>query len=602
MSDHDLQRTQKLDEAYAAYLEAEEAGTPLDKHEFAARYPELADELTAHEDFDRLATALRETISLEPQEGAREFPAGAVVGEYRIVEEIGRHGQGVVYKARHLKFEQVVALKISRSESKPTEESLRLFAVEVENQARVDHPNIIPVYGGGDHQGCLFFTMKLIERGDLTRAMAGSPLSPREAARLTSMIARAVHHAHQRQILHRDLKPSNVLLDAEGRPFVSDFGLSTRLGSHRSKDEIVGAPAFMSPEQTRGESTVLSDVYGLGTILYWMLTCRIPFDGRSLGEVLDKVCHQPPTPPHEANPRLNSWRDRNLEAICLKCLEKDPHQRYGSAEVLADDLDRWLRDDLPQHVPVAKSDRLRLWCKRNPVVAGLALTALVTLILVAVAAAALLRAQESALAQTKRDIESHQDPDTDMNQGVRRLLNELDDAELQAALRTKDAQALQQMCIAAVKRMPQGNAVASVFVVGPDKTILADSTPDAIGFSVVNREYARRGFEEGSADDTFLSKEIYRARSDELYKYAIVRRVRDEQGDVLGLLAASVAPESSMAYKRQEDLIGQLELWTGIVLLPPALLLIGSLWWALRRVGGAAKHNSARIANTAGPS
>lgn len=588
----------KLDDAYAAYLEAEERGTPLDKQAFAAMYPELIDELAAHEDFDRLASALRETIGLHPPGKPREFPVGAVVGEYEIVEEIGRHGQGVVYKARHLKFEQLVALKITRSENAVSAESLRLFVAEVENQARVDHPNIIPVYGGGDHEGCLFFTMKLIERGDLTRAMGGSPLSSREAARLTSIIARAVHHAHQRQILHRDLKPSNVLLDAEGRPFVSDFGLSTRLGTQRASDEIVGAPAFMSPEQTRGESTVLSDVYGLGTILYWMLTCRIPFDGSSLGEVLDKVCHQPPAPPHEVNPRLTSWRDRNLERICLKCLAKDPLERYGSAEVLADDLDRWLRDDVPQHVPVSKSDRLRLWCLGNPVLAGLALTALATVLLVVMAAAALLRAQEAALAQTKRDIESHQDPDTDINRGVRQFLEEqFDQDALRAAFRAGDSEALERICNAAMRKMPHGNFVASVFVVGPDKTIVADSTPEAIGFSVLEREYAIRGFEDSSTGDSFLSKEIYRARSDELYKYAIVRRIRDPQGEVIGLLAASLAPESSTAYKRQEDLIRQLEFWTGVVLAPLAILLAGSLWLALRRVGGGAKPNGTQTAS-----
>jgi serine/threonine-protein kinase len=278
---------------------------------------------------------------------AHETVSGALLGDYELLEELGRGGMGVVYKARQASLGRTVALKtiLRGSLSAPLE--LARFRTEAESAARLDHPAIVPIYEVGQHEGQPFFTMKYVAGTTLARRLADGPLPPREAAELLAPICRAVHFAHERGVLHRDLKPSNILIDEEGRPLVSDFGLAKRVATPRdltASGAVLGTPSYMAPEQAAGSRGKLgreSDVYSLGTILYQMLTGRPPFQAATPVETLLMVMEQEPLPPRLLNPRA----DRELEMIALKCLQKPPELRYPSAAALADDLAAYLADE-----------------------------------------------------------------------------------------------------------------------------------------------------------------------------------------------------------------------------------------------------------------
>ncbi len=386
MSEPHPNSEERLDEAFAAYIQAKESGHSPDVEAILAQYPELADDVSTEERFEGLTAQVRGVASTCPHVLAEPqcILPGTVIGDYEVLQEIGRNGQGVVYQVRHVKFrKQVVALKMPLSGHRATEKETERFIAEVENQAKLDHPNIVPIKGGGEYEGRLYFTMKLIENGSLAERIGGL-MSSREAAGLMAKIARAVHHAHQRRILHRDLKPSNILLDAEGEPYVADFGLSKTVeGEHPiNTGYMVGAPAYMPPEQIRGEATTLSDVYGLGAILYWILTHQPPFQSDGREQTLQKVLDDAPEHPTD----LNTNVDPDLEAICLRCLQKNPDERYRSAEGLAKELDRWLDGRETSVRSWSPSYRLLRWCQRNRAVASLSALAIVLVTTTAIVA------------------------------------------------------------------------------------------------------------------------------------------------------------------------------------------------------------------------
>jgi eukaryotic-like serine/threonine-protein kinase len=289
-------------------------------------------------------------------------------GAYELGRELGRGGMGVVYEARQLSLHRIVALKMLLPARLASVEELERFRFEAEGVAALEHPNILPVYEVGTAQGQPYFTMKLADGGSLAEQLQDKRLTAAEAARLLATVSHAVHHAHQRGIQHRDLKPGNILLDAAGRPYVSDFGLA----KFRDRDSgltlsttVLGSPAYMSPEQASGDArrvTVASDVYSLGAILYESLAGRPPFAGATALETMRQVVEAEPTPLRELVARV----DRDLEVICLKCLQKDPAKRYASAEVLARDLERWLAGDPIQARPVSRGERFVRWCRRRP--------------------------------------------------------------------------------------------------------------------------------------------------------------------------------------------------------------------------------------------
>ena len=255
------------------------------------------------------------------------------------------------------------------------EDDLRRFRNEAEAVAKLDHPHIVPVYEVGEHEGHNYFSMKRIDGTSLAANLSGYRDRPSEAARLVATVARAVHHAHQRGVLHRDLKPSNVLLDARGEPHLTDFGLAKRLHATGTAEAthtgaILGTPAYMAPEQAgggRGEVTTATDIYGLGALLYALSTGQAPARGESLAETLLKVREGSPDPIRKSNPKV----PRDLETICMRCLEREPRRRYASADAVADELERWLKGEPITARPVGALERGWMWCLRNPLVAGL---------------------------------------------------------------------------------------------------------------------------------------------------------------------------------------------------------------------------------------
>lgn len=302
-------------------------------------------------------------------------------GDYELQKELGRGGMGVVYKARQISLNRSVALKMIKAGLLADGEELRRFQNEAEAVARLDHAGIVPVYEVGECDGQRYFSMKLIEGSNLAEHLGSFFNDPRKAACLLAEIAAAVQHAHVRGILHRDLKPANVLIDGPGHPHITDFGLAKRMESDvemTASGAILGTPAYMSPEQAAGlpgSITTATDVYGLGAILYSLLAGKPPFGGKNVFETLDAVRTRPPDPPTSRNPGI----PRDLELICLKCLEKNPSDRYSTAAMLSDDLSRFIKGE-PVSVRAAGAiERLAKWARRKPTLAAAYTFALLTL-------------------------------------------------------------------------------------------------------------------------------------------------------------------------------------------------------------------------------
>jgi serine/threonine-protein kinase len=320
---------------------------------------------------------------------AASRPTGALpqIPGYEIQSVLGRGGMGVVYKGHHLRLNRPVAIKMLLVGPCATAAERERFLREAEAAACLQHPNIVQVYDVGDHDGRLFFTMEFVDRGTLADELAGVPQAPRKAAELLATLSDAVRVAHDGHIIHRDLKPSNILLTTDGTPKISDFGLARQLEQAAGltlTGTPVGTPSYMSPEQARGDSHSLGppvDIYALGALLYELLTGRPPFRGESSSATLRQVISQEPVPPK----RLNAGVPRDLETICLKCLQKDPRARYAAATDLRDDVRRFLRNEPIVARPTSLPGRILRWTRRNPTGAALAATSvLFTTILIAV--------------------------------------------------------------------------------------------------------------------------------------------------------------------------------------------------------------------------
>jgi serine/threonine protein kinase/tetratricopeptide (TPR) repeat protein len=347
-----------------------------------------------------------------PPASGRRHPKVHYFGDYELLQEIAHGGMGVVFKARQISLHRVVALKMILPGHLASKQAVKRFHVEAEAAAGLDHPNIVSIYGVGQHEGQHYFSMQFVEGQSLSQHLARRPegLSLHEAARLLVTVARAVHHAHQRGILHRDLKPANILVDAQGQPHVTDFGLAKQIEGIEEltlSGTALGTPNYMSPEQASGTGrtlTTATDIYSLGAVLYFLLTRRAPFKGATPLEVMRKVVEEEPVPPSKAA-KTNALRlekpagrpeanhdapptplpthtiDRDLETICLKCLEKDPIRRYASADALADDLERWLRDEPIRARPISRREHVAKWIKRNPGLTAMGTVALAALVL-----------------------------------------------------------------------------------------------------------------------------------------------------------------------------------------------------------------------------
>jgi serine/threonine-protein kinase len=338
---------------------------------------------------------------------------------YELLGEIARGGMGVVFRARQLNPARLVALKVIAAGELASPRMVERFRLEAEAAARLDHPNIVPIFEAGHQAGWHFFSMRLIEGGTLGEAM-GAPQSlrpeessashgpqglrrsgPREAAALMVKIARAVQHAHERGVLHRDLKPGNILLDAQGEPHLTDFGLAKMLAGNGDDGmtlscAVLGTPAYMAPEQAEGgtrSATVAADVYGLGAVLYEMLAGCPPFAAASTAALLRKIAEDEAVAPSQRRrPSGVNCEEQtsgrmpalpgDLDAICLKCLEKEPARRYPTAAALADDLERALRGEPIFAQPSTATQRVRKWVRRHPARSGLIATAALAVVVI----------------------------------------------------------------------------------------------------------------------------------------------------------------------------------------------------------------------------
>jgi serine/threonine protein kinase len=318
----------------------------------------------------------------QSEKTARSVQTLGELGDYQLLEVVGRGGQGVVYRAHQKSLNRTVALKMISLGSWATDAHLKRFRREAEAAASLEHPGIVPIYEVGEGDGSCYFSMRFVEGGQLDQVIKRKPTSIRQAAELISKIARTVHYAHEHGILHRDLKPGNILLDAKGEPLLTDFGLARLVEAEstvtRTK-EVMGTPSYMAPEQAMGNNAAVSsatDVYGLGAVLYQLLTGHPPFAGGTTYETIKLVLDTEPRQPRLLNPKI----DRDISTICLKCLEKDPKRRYSSALALAEDLEHWLRHEPIQARRTGIFTRGKKWVRRNPS------TAVLIALLVALAA------------------------------------------------------------------------------------------------------------------------------------------------------------------------------------------------------------------------
>ncbi len=386
---HDDQRVddpqeEVLNGVLAAYLEAIARGEAVDRRALVANHPMLAAELNgffaAHDHAARLAenwrtsdsgdleimaaanekvakkadnfTATGEFLARSPDATQRADRADHELrlrkfGDYEILEEIARGGMGIVYKARQISLNRIVAVKMILSGNLADESDIRRFRIEAEAAAHLQHPNIIGIYEVGQHDGHHFFSMEFVAGENLSQIIRKGSVPPKQAARYVRQIADAIGHAHRKGVTHRDIKPSNVLIDDKDQARVTDFGLAKRVKCEQqltASNQIVGTVPYMAPEQVMGSRDRVgpaSDIYSTGVLFYELLTRQPPFRGRTDLDTLQQIREHDPKPPRKINPQT----PRELEMICLKCLEKDPEKRYGSAQELADDLERFLDGD-----------------------------------------------------------------------------------------------------------------------------------------------------------------------------------------------------------------------------------------------------------------
>jgi serine/threonine protein kinase/WD40 repeat protein len=375
-----MNREDRLAEIVTRYFQAREHGAPVDPDALIAENPDLADDLrsffAAQSQVARAAASFKAAydpnLATVGADGGASLPAMVrYFGDYELLEEIARGGMGVVYKARQVSLDRPVALKMILAGQLASTADVQRFKQEAQAAASLDHPNILPIYEVGEHHGQQYFSMKMVSGGNLAAKMTELRRDLKSGIDLFIAVAEAVSFAHQRGILHRDLKPANILIDADGTPFVTDFGLAKKVEGDSSITQsgaVVGTPSYMAPEQARASKNVSTavDTYSLGAMLYEFVAGQPPFRGESMYETLQKVIEEPPADPRS----INRTASRDLSVIAMKCLAKDPARRYSTVAALIDDLKRFRRGEPISARPVGRFERLGMWTRRNPSLAA----------------------------------------------------------------------------------------------------------------------------------------------------------------------------------------------------------------------------------------
>ena len=519
------------------------------------------------------ATVVPGDAKTEIVESLRQAPPppeapGTRFANYELVERLAQGGMGVVYKARDVELGRLIALKVILTGRFATEAEIARFHHEAEAAANLDHPNIVPIYEIDEHEGWPYFTMKFVEGGSLANHIARFRRDPRSTARMMATVAGAVHYGHRRGVLHRDLKPHNILIDEHGQPHVADFGVAKRLTDDAQMTRtgtVIGTPAYMSPEQAAGrtkEVTVAADVYSLGAILYEILTGRPPFEADSPVDVLRAVIEDEPVPPRQIDGRI----DRDLETICLKCLDKDRRQRYRSAEELEQELTRWCCGELIRARPVSRAARVVRWVRRNPVIAGGAvgtIALIVATIIVALSVAGQREAQ--VLDEVRRgNLWSARTAAISylwqLEQFSRTVEQLAMDGPLVERLGRGDVDGARRWLHDVSQRHGLSEGFESWLLLdGSGVTIDRDpSIPELIGRDFDVRDYfigaMRHAGDRGRAA-VHVSR-VFKSEADGLYKFALSAPVSgDEASDSkpLGVIVATIAPASTIGSLRLND-------------------------------------------------
>lgn len=586
-----------LDAVLAELMQRIDGGQRVDREVLRAAFPEHADELCAYLDtadrVERMAgptaqslerNGQQDTVAFHPSEllddgntptlvsGELFTPAaGMNFGDYELQEEIARGGMGVVFKARQRDLNRIVAVKMILTGRLATKDDVARFRQEAEAAAHLSHENIVDIYEVGEVNGHHYFSMEYVPGSDLGRLVRERPLPAERAAKYVHDVAAAIQFAHDRGVLHRDLKPSNVLIDAEDRPQITDFGLAKR--AHSRSDltdtgQVVGTPSYMPPEQAwpgTGEIGPASDVYSLGAILYELLTGRPPFRAATVMDTLMQVLDTEP-----ASPRLlNNKVPRDLETICLKCLAKDPQRRYRTARELQEELDRFLTGQPIKARPINVAARLARWSRRNPVAAGLIASSLILLVVVGALAFNTARTLETQLRTVMRQSLAYSAEH--VAHTVRDRLNELAEPVLATSRSAQLADLVDQGDSAALKAfMTQENgfveaawtSAETTWIVLDEQGIGLMRVPDESEF--VDADWRWRDYVSGCVRDgkwisphtPYISRP-YHSRLGRLHKFAIVAPIYDRDADdpksLVGIVARTFATDADLGVHELHD-------------------------------------------------
>ncbi len=554
-------REERIGEIIASWLDLLKQGDSPSPEEVLARHPQFEKELREFFENDALVRD-----AFKPSNGAVCFG-----DDYEVLGEIGRGGMGIVYKCHQKSLDKIVAIKTITGGPLATQNEIERIWKEAQKAASLHHPNIVTVHQIGEYQGRHFFVMEYIEGQSLADLIRSGPLPPAKAAHYVKTIAEAIHYAHQRQILHCDVKPANILVDEEGKPYVTDFGLSRRLGEgakYLLASALGGTPEYMAPEQAAsGELTTTTDVYGLGATLYTLLTGHPPFQltgeppfhVTTLLGLMKQVRGEDPKRPNERNPSV----DRDLDAICMKCLNKDRDGRYRSAYGLTRDLAQYQAGEETTARVWDWKEQTIGWRRRNPLVAGLISAVILTSIMAVVMAVSIVDVREDDILQ--ETLQSNSFAARDLAQTALLQLRDLGravelaarDTTLSGLLERGDVAGLgpylQQMC------SPESIVFASCSVMAAAGVQLARFAPGELNQLTPERFNWRDYFQGATMHSgqegrrsVHVSK-VYLSRNDDLYKFAISAPILGEDGQFLGVIVSGVTTDAAMGLVDLED-------------------------------------------------